>query len=71
MSRFSKAGLVAVLRERAEISRRQFGFHDGVGWIQVDGKGETLNREYGSWRELLDLVELIESGYLTYPEVTK
>jgi hypothetical protein len=68
MSRFSKAALLEVLRARAEFTRAEWGFREELGWIQVEGKGEEANREYGAFRELLDLVDLIKGGYISYPE---
>ncbi len=65
--RFRKAVLLEILRGRVDALSKQaeeLGLRrrldPGNGWSQVEGRGEELNRLYGKWDALRNLLEEIE-----------
>jgi hypothetical protein len=58
--RFCKATVARYISNRIAVLEEKHGFQRSNGYVQVRGKGETANREYGEWRELLDLAERFE-----------
>ena len=66
--RFSKASLLERLERRmdsmSEEAKRlglRRGFDPGDGWDQVRGRGEELNRLYGAWNFIRELVQDLRS----------
>ncbi len=66
MARFSKATLAKYIADHIKLGHEsgakwtpgdQNKFNPDHGWAQVEGKGEDVNRAYGSFRALLDLAE--------------
>jgi len=60
--RFTKEKLLLDLVRMRDSRGLQHGFIAGNGWAQVKGKGEELNREYGEWDFIRDLISMIDSG---------
>jgi hypothetical protein len=56
--RFSKAKLAAYVERRRIELQTEFGFDPTNGWAQVEGKGEAVNRAYGEYDSLANLVDV-------------
>ena len=55
--RFSKATLAARLSDRVTRLQLEWNFDPRNGYAQVEGRGEEINRAYGEWNALRDLME--------------
>lgn len=54
--RFSKKQLAQWIGKKTRWMEIEYGFHDQTGWAQVEGKGEELNRLFGEYQQLKDLM---------------
>jgi hypothetical protein len=57
MARFSKKAFIAELAESIQLYELDFGFDRNDGYSQVEGKGEEINRAYGRFDMLCDLLD--------------
>ena len=55
--RFSKKRVADYISHQMARAEERFGFDPNDGYRQVAGKGEDLNREYGAYSALQDLLE--------------
>ncbi len=54
--RFSKKALADFVFMKIGYFEKEFGFSMHDGWNQVDGRGEKINRAYGEYDALTELV---------------
>jgi hypothetical protein len=59
MLRFNRKLIAETIAARIEEiqEKRKVPFTPDTGWAQVDGKGETENRDYGAWDALNSLMD--------------
>ncbi len=59
MKRFSKQTLAEDLEQRMDAIQKKRNFDLHNGWVQVQGKGEEINRDYGA----LDALRTLYHAY--------
>lgn len=59
--RFSKSTVSVYLLQRLNNLIDQYNFDSNVGWVQVEGLGEVMNRAYGEFITLQDLVDNLDT----------
>lgn len=59
-ARLSAKAIVTHLEIKAARLERDYGFDGANGWDQVRGKGEEVNRAYGQYVAMRDLLNAIE-----------
>lgn len=60
MTRFSRKSVLESLGFKIEAVEKEYGFKPDLGYWQVAGKGEKINREFGAYMELIMLYDAIE-----------
>lgn len=45
-----------IILAQIEYLVKKHGFNERIGWAQVNGRGEAINRVYGRYEALLDLL---------------
>lgn len=58
-TRFSKAALITRLSALKSALERKHKFNPHDGWDQVDCKGEEINRQYGRYVAITELLDEI------------
>lgn len=58
--RFSKQSVVNTLLKEHDRLIEEYHFNSDDGWSQVDGKGEEINRAYGRFTAIHDILMSIE-----------
>jgi len=66
---FSKQNLISDLETIAGNLQRRHNFTCETGYSQVDGKGESINRDYAEWDRVRIIIDSIKSGYVGYGEL--
>lgn len=56
--RFSKATLLQHCQLHIDRLTREFRFDRNNGWKQVEGRGEAVNRAYGKYEALSDVIDI-------------
>jgi hypothetical protein len=69
--RFSKKELALWIGKTTLYYERTYGFHDRTGYAQVTGKGEELNRLFGEYSQLKDLMGLFSLDWQHFWEGRK
>lgn len=64
--RFSKKQLAIWIGKKTKWMETEYGFHTQTGWAQVEGKGEKLNRLYGEYEQLQDLMHVFDLDWQSY-----
>jgi hypothetical protein len=60
--RFSKEVIRKRLTGQIDYLEQTYGFIQRMGWEQVNGKGEELNRKYGEYEILCGLLDKIDNN---------
>lgn len=63
--RFSKSAMVDYLARRIDRMERVYGFTTHSGWAQVDGKPADIQRAYGAFDMLQEILLAVETGEVT------
>ncbi len=58
--RFSKKQMATWLGKSTLWMEQEYGFHDRTGCAQVRGKGEDLNRAFGEYTQLRNLMDVFD-----------
>lgn len=62
--RFSKKKMIADTIRKIDLLENQYGFTYKTGWSQVDGRSESINRAYGRYDALTELLNDLSDGTL-------
>lgn len=57
MERFNKKQLSLDILQRIKDIEKKWKFKSHLGWVQVTGKSEEVNRAYGEYECLLSLID--------------
>lgn len=67
--RFSKKMLAKIIADKVFYLQDKNRFDPDDGWAQVHGKGEEINRDYGEYITLKNLVSQLDISHEMYVEM--